>query len=55
MKLKKEDQHVNASFLLRKGNKIIMVNRMWVGSGRGEGDRMRYGRRWRKKYKESRN
>ena len=35
MKLKrKEDQRVDASVLLRKGNKIIKGNRGWEGLGR---------------------
>ena len=56
VKLKKEeDQSVDASVLLRRGNKIIMGDRGWEGLGRerggkegGEkrGSRIRYGRRW---------
>jgi hypothetical protein len=41
MKLKKkEDQRVDASVLLRRGNKILTEGREWVGLGqkRGEGE-----------------
>ena len=55
MKLKrKEDQRVDASVLLRRGNKIIKGSRGWEELGRkrrrrGEkGVRIRYGRRWRR-------
>ena len=55
MKLKrKEDQRVDASVLLRRGNKIIKGSRGWEGLGRkrrGGGEkrsRIRYGRRWRR-------
>jgi hypothetical protein len=34
---KKEDQSVDASVLLRRGNKIIMVGRGWEGLGRKRG------------------
>jgi hypothetical protein len=52
MKLKKkEDRSVDASVLLRRGNKIIMVSKGRDLGGRKEregkrGDRIRYGRRW---------
>ena len=49
----KEDQSVDASVLLRRGNKIIMGYRGWEKLGekrKGEqkkrGGRIRYGRRW---------
>ena len=55
MKLKrKEDQRVDASVLLRRGNKIIKGSRGWEGLGRKRGEggekrgRIRYGRRWRR-------
>ena len=45
MKLKKnEDQRVDASVLLRRGNKIIKGSREWEGLGRkrrGEGEKER--------------
>ena len=34
VKLKKEDQRVDASVLLRRGNKIIKESRGWEGLGR---------------------
>jgi len=37
MKLKKEDQSVDASVLLGKGNKIITEGRRWEGPGRKKG------------------
>ena len=37
MKLKKEDQSVDASVLLRRGNKIIKGSRGWEGLGRKRG------------------
>ena len=49
---KKEDQSVNASVLLRKGNKIITGGRGREGSGRERGERgrsesrIRYRKRW---------
>ena len=49
---KKEDQSVNASILLRKGNKIITGGRGMKGSGRKRGGwgrsggRIRYRKRW---------
>ena len=49
---KKEDQSVNASVLLRKGNKIITGGRGMKGSGRERGERgrsesrIRYRKRW---------
>jgi hypothetical protein len=53
MKLKKEGQNVNASVLLRRGNKILIGGRGWEGLGKkregaGEkrGARIRYERRW---------
>jgi hypothetical protein len=51
MKLKrKDDQRVDSSVLLRRGNKIMKVSRVWEGLGRkrGEGEkrgRIRYERR----------
>ena len=40
MKLKKkEDQSVDASLLVRRGNKIIMEGRGWVGLGIEERER----------------
>jgi hypothetical protein len=55
MKLKrKEDQRVDASFLLRRGNKIIKGSRRREELGmkkrgkRGRGGRIRYVKRWRK-------
>ena len=35
---KKEDQSVDASFLLRRGNKIIMGSRGWERQGKKRGD-----------------
>jgi hypothetical protein len=37
MKLKKEDQSMGASVLLRRGNKIITEDRGQEGPGRGRG------------------
>jgi hypothetical protein len=38
MKLKKEEnQKVDASVLLRRGNKILMESRVWEGLGRKKG------------------
>jgi hypothetical protein len=52
MKLKrKEDQRIDASVLLRKGNKIIKGSREWERLGRkrrGGGGKIRHGRRWRR-------
>jgi hypothetical protein len=51
--MKKEDQSVDASVLLRRGNKMIMGGRGREGPGRERGGggkkegRMRCGRRWR--------
>jgi hypothetical protein len=52
MKLKKkEDQNVDASVLLRRGNKILTGGKVREGLGRktgregGEGGRINYGRR----------
>jgi hypothetical protein len=48
---KKKDQRVDASVILRRGNKIIKGSKGWEGFGRkrrggGEkGGRIRYGRR----------
>ena len=39
MKLKKkEDQRVDASVLLRRGNKILTEGREWVGLGQKRGE-----------------
>ena len=52
MKLKKENQRVDASVLLRRGNKIIKGSRGWETlrkkSRRGKRGRTRYGRRQRR-------
>ena len=51
---KKENQRVDASDLLRRGNKIVKGSREWEGLGRkrrGGGKkrgRIRYGKRWRR-------
>jgi hypothetical protein len=37
MKLKKKNQSVDASVLLRRGNKIVMGDRGWEGLGRKKG------------------
>jgi hypothetical protein len=45
---KKEDQRVDASVLLRRGDKILMGGRRWEGLGRNRGKkgvRIRYERR----------
>jgi hypothetical protein len=52
MKPKKEDQSVDTSVLLRRGNKINTRGRVTEesgrerGQGRKKGSRSRYGRRW---------
>jgi hypothetical protein len=55
IKLKrKEDQRVDVSVLLRRGNNIIKGSRRWEGLGRNirdggeKGSRIRYGRRWKR-------
>jgi hypothetical protein len=51
MKLKKKDQNVDASVILKRGNKILMGGRGWEGlgrkrGGRGKGSRVSMGEDW---------